>query len=227
FIAAVRVRNPETHSSRRLPWLWISCGAVALLFIPAVWFISGRMRQSRVARPIPLMATPGVAGSPTFSPESDRIAFSCRSGGDENSHIYVKSLGSDSMQQLTSGAFSDSSPSWSPDGKLIAFFRRLPPGDELWRCIIPAVGGEVRVLHHKKVAADGGIQGSWSADSKKIFSAEKPSLDAPPRLTSLAVETSEVRPIPAPTGHIDLPPAVSPDGAWIAFLRAMGGGWTI
>ena len=227
FVATVRIRNRKTEP-RRLTWVWISCAAAAVSLIPAVWFFSGRMRQSRVARPIPLMATPGVAESPTFSPESDQIAFSWRSGADGNAHLYVKTLGSESIRQLTSGRYSDSSPSWSPDGKLIAFFRRQPPSDDLSRCIVPAAGGDVRVLHIKKVAADGGIQESWSADSKRIFFAEKPSLDTPARLNSLSIETGEVRPITAPPGWVvDLSPAVSPDGGSIAFLRAIEGGWTI
>lgn len=66
---------------------------------------------------------------PSWSPDGTRIAFSdlefvATSGGTEQrGHIYVMEADGSNLKQLTSGPYEDESPSWSPDGKKIAFHR--------------------------------------------------------------------------------------------------------
>lgn len=54
----------------------------------------------------------------------DRYAFK-RDGtgylGDRRTHVYVFDTATKKVEQITSGPFDDASPSWSPDGKQIAF----------------------------------------------------------------------------------------------------------
>jgi dipeptidyl aminopeptidase/acylaminoacyl peptidase len=47
----------------------------------------------------------------------------------ERSHLYLFEVETKKAELLTPGAFDEESPSWSPDGKLIAFMRRHGEGD--------------------------------------------------------------------------------------------------
>jgi Tol biopolymer transport system component/DNA-binding winged helix-turn-helix (wHTH) protein len=231
FIPSVRVRPQEPvraprSGQRRWAILAVSLGLVVM--VAGGWIWSRSARPDRVVRAVPLTAAPGLAESPTFSPDGRQIAFSWRPEGETNSHIYFKSIGSESIQQRTSGPFLDSAPAWSPDGRLIAFLRRPESSDELSLCVIPAGGGEPRIFYTRQGRNGNGIQNSWTADSKQLVFVDRESAAASPRLYSLALETGQVRPLTAPAeGDLDLSPAVSPDGKLVAFLRSHGRGWAI
>src|ERR1700680_1004002 len=65
-----------------------------------------------------LDTTGDAGGMPVLSPQGDKIAFVAHSG--ETKQLWVRSLGSDSVQALggTAGA---AHPFWSPDGRFIGF----------------------------------------------------------------------------------------------------------
>ena len=66
----------------------------------------------------------------------------------DNLDIYLKLVGPGEPHRLTTDPAADFSPAWSPDGRQIAFLRRLDAGD-VERCgiyLIPALGGAERRL---------------------------------------------------------------------------------
>src|SRR5687768_16083575 len=62
----------------------------------------------------------------------DRFAFKRDVRGyldDRRTHLYLYDIAAKKQEPLTSGSFEENSPSWSPDGKQIAFIRRHGEGD--------------------------------------------------------------------------------------------------
>ena len=116
--------------------------------------------------------------SPSWSPDGKRIAFASDREGRVNIHgiptydICVMDANGENRRNLTNNPSNDSSPSWSPDGKRIAFASdRRGPLLYFDIYVMDADGGNQQRLtknHH----ADGSP--SWSPDSKRIvFSARR------------------------------------------------------
>jgi dipeptidyl aminopeptidase/acylaminoacyl peptidase len=76
-----------------------------------------------------LTATKGNEGSPVWSPDSTRLAFTSKRDDAETTQIYVMDLarGGDPIQ-ITSTALSARRPRWSPDGNKILYESSIWPG---------------------------------------------------------------------------------------------------
>jgi dipeptidyl aminopeptidase/acylaminoacyl peptidase len=80
-------------------------------------------------------------------------------------HLYLLDLtGKEQPRQLTYGDRSDLAPTWSPDGKTIAFTRADGDKQQIW--LLPVTGGEAHVLTK---AEHGASNPRWSPDGKKIM----------------------------------------------------------
>ncbi|HEU97742.1 MAG TPA: S9 family peptidase, partial [Fervidicoccus fontis] len=113
-----------------------------------------------------------LVSDPKISPASRKVAFVItRISTKEdkyNSSIWLYNITEDSYYQLTEGP-SDTSPTWSPSGRYLAFVRRTEeqgkPTFEL-RVIDIKSCGQSRVV----VKTEGGISSiSWSPDEKEIL----------------------------------------------------------
>jgi dipeptidyl aminopeptidase/acylaminoacyl peptidase len=109
-----------------------------------------------------------TAGSLAISPSGSKAisVVNTMLENDKNEWVYSSNLwlldlnGSTPPKQLTFGIRSDNSPTWSPDGKNIAFSR----SGQIW--ILPTEGGEAWQLTEKKGGAFGA---QWSPDGKSIL----------------------------------------------------------
>jgi TolB protein len=160
------------------------------------------------------------ASGPTWSPDGKRLAVMrdiCEEADDYDECILrldnpfdlftVRTDGSD-LQPLASDPDYDGDPTWSPDGKWIAFTR----ADGIY--LVRPDGNEVQQL----VAGEFLYVRGWSPDgSKIIFELIEDTPGKGIEIAVVDVETRKQTNLTRRPGH-DLAPAWSPDGKQIVFL---------
>jgi eukaryotic-like serine/threonine-protein kinase len=219
----------EAGRRRRRAQLWVAAavliGAVALGW----WTIRGRGLRAP-AGPItitPLTIDGGEKMYPRLSPDGEKVAYMWDGPDHDNWDIYVKAIGPDTKPlRITGSSANDWRPTWSPDGRKLAFVRLSTDSPSGAIFTVPALGGQERklvdILGPPFVAPDSLQLGlSWSPDGKWLAFAEKASEEAPARIVRLSLDTLEKQPLTSPPPNTvgDLEPQISPDGSFLAFDR--------
>lgn len=175
-------------------------------------------RQGRVH---PVINVPDSLGDPALSPDGNQIAFRRKGSTPSSVGLFVKTLGSDDMVQLTRSP-ADAYPVWSADGRSIAFVRNVEDQWEIF--LIPSHGGEPRQItwtgiHPNRIEID------WSPDGNTIaFSGATP--DGSGAIFLLSLNPKRIQQLThPPVGALDWGPAFSPDGQHISFVRSQPGGF--
>lgn len=175
--------------------------------------------QSRMAAPVPFSSLPGRETDPAISADGERVAFSWGGADDDLYDLYVKNRRDGKLLRLTESRERDVHPSWSPDGRSIAFLRNGENGSLL--CRVPAEGGPVLPIVELGAWASGL---DWSPDAKTLVSA----LVGPRRLlriVSIAVGDGSREELTSPPElFADHSPVFSPDGKQVAFVRSQQAG---
>jgi dipeptidyl aminopeptidase/acylaminoacyl peptidase len=101
-----------------------------------------------------------------WSPDGKELATVLQNSG--WNHIYLIPARGGEPKQITDGAFEDEDPTFSPDGKNIAFVssRGLLESTNIW--VMPAHGGEPHILTKFDVPGVS-AQPEWTPDSKKVY----------------------------------------------------------
>ncbi|MFC1731170.1 S9 family peptidase [candidate division KSB1 bacterium] len=148
---------------------------------------------------------------PIWSPDDEWIAFSSnRSGilfkGNNNSDIWIVSSDSGAVRQLTANEGPDTSPSFSPDGKTIAYLSSPREGhgaDHMDLMLVPFEGGAPRNLTEGfdvSVSSPGRQGLVWSKDGQYLYFRAGPS------------PSNYMYRIPAAGGEIE---KISPDDEYV------------
>ena len=187
---------------------------------------SGELRiyDLEVKRSTLLTKTELASTSPDWSPGHDLIAFYDRVAG--NSEVRVVKPDGSGLQNLTNDPSTDTSGSWSPDGKYLAFVTTRGESmqvPQLYR--MNADGGDPTAITPRK-----GWEGepSWSPDGHRIvFVCDRQ--DSPGNLLDVCeinADGSGEKRLLFHRDH-DGHPAVSPDGNRIAFVSGVDGNYEI
>ncbi|MFI5170134.1 MAG: protein kinase [Vicinamibacterales bacterium] len=210
-------------SSSRRGWMVLAGLAVALVLAAGLlWLRPGRTALP-AQRLVPLTATSGTESWPSLTPDGNQVAFSWEgeqpgAGVAPDRDIWLKMIGASETRRLTSGPADDWTPSVSPDGSQIAFFRA--PRESLTGTIhlVSPLGGADRKLSDAPAAFS---QLSWSPDGRWLAArARAPGETARGAggIQLIPLEGGEPRVVTAPEAPgYDIHPAFSPDGRRLAY----------
>lgn len=153
--------------------------------------------------PVPSKSPPSSFPSPSGQAKG-RIAFSI-----STSNIYTVNADGSGLRQLTHDPADEFDPSWSPDGKRIAFRHEENGNAEIWA--MNADGSAQENLTHDP-AAD--WSPAWSPDGRRIaFASDRGGSADIWVMNADGSDPVQVTTDPA----IDEYPSWSPDGMWLAF----------
>ena len=164
-----------------------------------------------------------------WSPDGRRILVNISSSVEEEpideedrwADTYVMSPDGDNMMNLTRSPEREGSACWSPDGKQIAFSRRLNEGGSAI-FVMDADGQNQRRLSFEPGT---NIVSHWSPDGDRI--AFLSIRDGGRRIYTMDTDGQNVRQITHRRRAFESAPAWSPDGKWLAFGSGDKGGWGI
>ncbi len=217
--ATPAARNPVTRV-RLVIGAGLAAGLIVFAVLGSYWL--SRQRSPEPEAPliaVPLTSYPGYESVPSFDPEGRQVAFQwCPDRRESNCDIYIKQIGVEEEPfRLTTDSARDFSPAWSPDGRFIAFLRKVAP-TRVALIVIPQRGGQEQALSDMNWLTDRGYEQpylAWTPDSKWIVCHQTERQNAG---FLVNLQTRERRSMATlvrrqPYG----PPVFSPDGRRLAF----------
>lgn len=228
--AVVESAAPVSGSlAYRIGWTLIALGAVS-----AVGWHLDRARKEPAGAPVAAAPAPAGAGSfqritsapgselwPSLSPDGAQVVYSARTPQSDQGALMVQTTAPVPPRALTSPppGVLDTMPAWSPNGREIVF-ERLGPGERCGLYLIPASGGEPRHVSDCKRSELG--QYGWHPDGRHLVASQLGAVagdDGALHVLDLATGAWTPLRYRKGAGDMDLAPAYSPDGRWIAFRR--------
>lgn len=216
--------SPERNCTVRSRFLFPALAIGVLLALIGTGIAVLRSNRSGLAgvgySSHPLTTYPGSQRQPALSPDGNAVAFIWQKPEENEGHIYIKLLTSESPVRLTSGTGAELSPAWSPDGRQIAFIRRQDEKATLH--LISAFGGSDQELYTfpiGDVAEYGGLV--WSLKGDALIFPTRPTVDAPSEIAEYSLDSRAMHSVttPPPSWYGDEMPSLSPDGKTMAFVR--------
>ncbi len=213
-------------SSKRI---WFAAGLIALMLaVFTVTRTAANRQETGQQLPVPLTTYAQDESAASFSPDGSEFAF-VWNPTPGNADIYVKPVHGATTRRLTTHPSHDYAPKWSPDGKTIAFWRRLPwEGSEL--ILVSPQGGPERSLGEFHGPVNSNLKvpppyHSW-VDSQHLILGVAAAGGGPFRLRMLSITDGKQTTLFDPPAGVlgDAGPAISPDGKRLVFHRFVGQG---
>jgi hypothetical protein len=153
-----------------------------------------------------------------LSPDGKSVAFD--SDRDAPRGVYVAAADGSHVRRVSGPGYA-AVPTWSPDGRRLAFLRAEDDKPQVWNLWLLELGtGEMKRLTNHPIGQVWG--GSWFPDGRRIAYSHED------RLLVLDLESGQVVSYASPLkGRLVRTPAVSPDGRWIIFQVFREGAWLL
>ena len=154
-----------------------------------------------------------IALTPRWSPDADRIAFTCypTAGSILSAQICVYSTVSSRLLNWPRYRGTNSSPAWSPDGTKVMFMSSMLGNPELF--IAEADGSHPRRLTHS-TGADTSASWNPKTGQQVAFVSDR---GGTPQLYTMDADGSEVQKVELPDMGYVIDPSWSPNGQLLAF----------
>lgn len=217
---ALSANTPLRLPGTRRRWRWLAVpGLASALALAAFWFRGGATAPQPVVSAVTTFA--GSKDFASISPDGKSIAFTwvgiigpvdLAQGSGRFRTLYVKPVDGGEPRPLTKATSDELIPTWSPDGKQIAFLRKQ--GNRFFVYTVPAAGGD------EKFIGEGGVALSWSPDGESLLLASPADQANRNYLLIYSLKTGERRRLTSPEPASDSFGYFSPDGKSIAFIRS-------
>jgi eukaryotic-like serine/threonine-protein kinase len=217
---AVAVRRPQRVGSG-IDKRWLLVPAAIVIGLVA-WIFRSTPPPPPPSVLSPLTTYPGDERLPSFSPDGHLVAFVWSGEKRDNTDIYMKPVGPGAALRLTTDAAEDTAPAWSPDGSQIAFVRRQ--GNVAALYLTPPVPGSERKVadFRSNTFSQSTVVGqmttiAWMPDGKWVVVPAQDGDNEANGLLAIPTSGGEPRRLTWSTGLRYQFPAVSPDGAELAY----------
>jgi len=231
--AAISVAAPETFGPpvpRVLP-LQVAGGAFSPSFATTgstLFFHAGRLPEARLARADldenggPQRIVTIVAGGANYharvSPDGRQIAFDSDRYGSRS--VYLAQIDGSNIRRVGGPGYAEL-PSWSPDGKWLAFVRGEPGRSRVWNLWMRNMQTS-RMIRVTSFRTGQTWTGSWFPDSRRVAFSHDDQLT----VTDIMNGQSHVYRSPK-KGSAVRTPAVSPDGRRVILQVTRSGAWIL
>jgi Tol biopolymer transport system component/DNA-binding winged helix-turn-helix (wHTH) protein len=211
-------KSPQSVS-RPVRWILVGGGVAAAVALGVSAFVSMKPSGALTTEAMrPLTSEPGVETHPALSPDGRLLAYAGGAGFGSQRDIFLRGVEDGAPIRLTDTTEDEMAPVWSPDGRRIAFVRRIPraPCEIL---VVPVPQGEPRLVGRCSVESMTGL--AWTRDGEILLS-DRPTRDAVRRIRALSPDTGRMREVTSPpvTSLGDLDPVVTHRGDRMVFRRA-------
>lgn len=160
-------------------------------------------------------------GSPVFSPDGTKIAFTLTGTDEAGTDIYVANADGTEPARLTeSPDIAEDRLAWSSDGASLAYTVAQESGFQV--LVIPADGGDSRVVYETDLPLS---TVAWSPDAEHLFFAAQTPDELGTAISSVSLNGDDLRVEYDPAASSDFTPGIdwltfSPDGTRLAFAAS-------